>query len=220
MKSLGPATTIHKNQLHSEWPFIWLYEVQVPGTPPTMYRLTNSVQQIIQQGNVFYPAPISHGGIRQNSDGDLPRIDFTLHNATLEVAPIVEANDGLVGAFVRIQFVSVQEVDLKGSGWVEEGEIVGVRMTESGLSFSVAAANLYRAHFPPFRYTRKKCRWLFGSDECGYNLDTPGAGFTECPGYTLEACEQVGDDEVANGLTRQHPRRFGGKPAIRPGRVA
>ena len=38
---LTDVATARSRQLADQYPWIWLYEVEVPTTPPTRYRLTN-----------------------------------------------------------------------------------------------------------------------------------------------------------------------------------
>jgi hypothetical protein len=61
----------------------------------------------------------------------------------------------------------------------------------------------------------------FGSASCGYVIpDTPGesigTGFSTC-GRLLDNCRERGDDEVARGLERLHPKRFDGLPGTSEG---
>lgn len=229
MKDLTPITQAHKNQLDSEWPFIWLYEIETAEEPEkTMYRFTNYTERVTFNQNVFYPAPIIHSGINSGSDGSLPTIDFALGNASLEVAPVIDAADGLVGRFVRISVVSLLDIANLDAPIVQEGEIIGSTMDHEKINVSVGAFNFFQSNFPPFAYSRRKCKWLFGSGECGYDVNAPGAGFEGCgittssetvaAPFTLEACNVVGDDEDLIAVTRNHPDRFGGYPAIPPAR--
>jgi phage-related protein len=212
VKDIGAQYTFEKNKLDSSQPLIWLYEVQTKADPPTMIRLTNQSLQVVYQGNAYYPAPITHGGVGANAESDLDTVQITLGNASLEVAQILESSDGLIGQLVRISVVPESLLETSGSAVSYEGNVVSTAMGAESLTITVGARNAFKAGFPPFRYTRRKCRWLFGSVECGVTL--AGFSLTECPGYTLTACRQVGDAEVADGRPRLHPLRFGGYPAI------
>jgi phage-related protein len=239
VKELTPITQAHKNQLDSEWPFIWMYEIQADdGDPPEMYRLTNYTERQTFNQNVYYPAPITHSGINLGSDGDLPTLDFAIANASLEVAPLVDQGDGLVGKFVRISIVSLLDIANLDAPMAHEGVIVGSSMDGEKTNVSVGAFNYFTASFPPFAYSRRKCRWLFGTGECGYDTEVTDAGFKGCgitsaahalgadvvlaAPFTLEACDLVGDDEEDNIANvpagKQHPQRFGGVPATPPPR--
>ena len=90
----------------------------------------------------------------------------------------------------------------------QQGEVVSAAVKSEAIVLQVSAFNLYQLQFPPFIHSRRRCRWIFGSAECGYNTEVAGAGFSTC-NKTLENCEERGDDEVAQGFARAHPARFG-----------
>ncbi len=235
-KDLTAVTRAHKNQLRHEAPFIWLFGVQnTVGTD--RYRFA-SYPQIVHFGanssgvpTKWYPAPITHGGIEQDAEGGLPSIDITLANVSLEIAPTVDAEDGLVGREVEIHVISALQLNNPDASISEEAEVVRCAMTEEVVTFTVSAFNLFQAQFPPFLFSKFKCRWKFGGAECAYNTEGTGAGYKDCgllttdvrtaTGFTLEACELAGDDEEANANVgvRQHPKLAGFFPGIpRPGR--
>ena len=219
-KSLSAITAIHKNQLDSEYPFIWLYELQTSEDPPTRYRLTNFNQQV-QFGEdsggtplIYYPAPIAHGGISQTSEGDLPSIEISLTTGgAFWLTAAVDAADGFIHNPAKIMVVSALELDSPDAAIVEDVVVTNVSMDNQTITLSVSAFNVFKARFPPFQISKRRCRWLFGSSECGYNINAVGAGFTSC-GYTVNDCIVRGDDEEANvnvGV-RTHPARYGGFP--------
>ena len=65
---------------------------------------------------------------------------------------------------------------------------------------------------PQDRYVASRCRWEFGSGQCGYVVNAVAA-YTTCP-KTLSACIARGQDHAARGLPVLHPARFGGFPGI------
>lgn len=230
-KNLTTLTKFHKNLLRKEQPFIWLFGLQkVKGS--TRYRFA-SYPQIVEYGEdsngnplKWYPAPITHGGIEQDGEGSLPTIAITLANVSLEIAPAVDDADGFIGNQVEIHVVSALELDDPDASISLNAEITGCTMTADAITFTVSAYNLFQAQFPPFLFSKFKCRWRFGSSECAYNLNVSGAGFKDCglkttdvrvaTGFTLEACKLAGADEEANpnvGVS-QHPKHFGGFPGV------
>lgn len=215
VKDIPLAATYIKNRLDSEIPLVWLYEVRTKSNPPKMIRLTSETSLVTYNGNAYYPAPITHAGIEATSEGDLPQVEVTIGNASLEVAAILEASDGLIGQQIRVTVAAKTLLADTSAAIFEEADIVSASMSSDTLTIRASARNAFRSAFPPFRYTRRKCRWLYGSTECGVDLDqTDGFTLTECPGYTLSACVAVGDAEVAAGRPRLHPERGGFFPAI------
>lgn len=216
---LEPVTELHRSQLESEAPWIWLYELETLEDPPTRYRLTNFTQTVEYGANssgarlAYSPAPIIHGDIIADSDGSLPTITITVGHAGPIVASTIDGSDGFVGQPVRIMLVSSFELENPDAAIIQEGEIVSASITSEGIAFKISAFNLFQLQSPPFIYSRRRCRYIFGSSECGYNVTAAGAGFSACP-KTLGACGERGDDEVLRSLPRRHPSRFGGWPGI------
>lgn len=218
-ESLSNVAALHANQLEVEAPWIWLYELQTADDPPQRYRLTNFTQSVEfgqnQNGEplVYSPAPITHGAIEENTEGSLPTINVTIGNAGPLIGATLDAAAGFVEQPVRIMLVSSLDIASGVPAVSQKGEVVAAKLAGTSISFKVSAFNLFQLQFPPFVYARRRCRWIFGSGECGYNAASAGAGFTDCD-KTLEACEARGDDEVLRGLSRNHPARFGGWPGI------
>ena len=219
-KKLTPLTEIHRQQLESEAPFIWLYEIEVPGDPVSRYRLTNFTEDVFFKRSSsgarlkFSAAPIVHGDIIETSDGSLPKFSVTIGNTGAIMARTVDAADGFVDQPVTVSLVSIHELDNPSAALTETGEVESATITREGLAFNISPFNLYALQFPPFIYVRRRCRYAeFGGSRCGYLVNAPGAAFSEC-GFTYEDCGKRGDDEVARGLPRLHPRRFGGFPGI------
>lgn len=212
-RRLTPSELLAKNQLESEWPLIWLYEVE--GTEAdTMHRFVNYEEDVVYRGNTFYRAAISHGGVESNGRGDTPSIDFAIGGA-FELFAAIDAADGFTGRFCRITLIPFNLVHDDSAGAAFVGEIAGCSISDrDGIQFTAAARSLQRARLPRYRYTRRRCRFLFGDGLCGFEVTAAGAGFTTCPGYTYEACVKVGADEDARGLEVMHPERFGGHPGI------
>ena len=66
---LEPVTNLHRSQLESEAPWIWLYELETLDDPPKRFRLTNFTQSVEYGQNAagerlrYSPAPIVHGDV-------------------------------------------------------------------------------------------------------------------------------------------------------------
>lgn len=225
MRDLSDIITLHKNQLRAEAPFVWLYEVDTNEDPLTTIRLTNYDKQVtaphplslIGEEFTWYPAPIVHGGVEQSGEGDLPSITVTVGNASLEVGTIIERLAGMAGNQARIWLISSLDMSNLSTGIFLEGEINSCSVNATSATFQFASFNPFQRSFPPYLFSRRQCRWLYGDVNCGAK---PGEGSVplQCPGYTLSACEEVGDAEAASNLPRLHPQQFGGFPGIPPQR--
>ena len=225
VKSLTPTTTLHKNQLEDEHPFIWLFELETRDDPAQRFRLTNFTDLVefgvdpLGAPLRYYPAPIVHSGVIQDGESGLPSIEITIGANTPEtnelLSVLVDTNEGYVGSPVRIIVVSSLELANVDAGVTDEAEVVGCTMTNEAVGLTVSSASIFERRFPPNIHSKTRCRWIFGSGECGYNINAPGAGFTTC-GNNLTDCTERGDDEEANPAVavRQHPDRIGAKLAI------
>jgi len=217
--TFGNNVGLHSNQLEVQAPWIWLYELQTNDDPPQRYRLTSFTKSVefglnaTGQPLVYSPAPITHGAVEEGTDGSLPTISVTLGNAGPIIGAAMDAADGFVGLPVRIMLVSSLDIASGTPAVLQEGEIVSASTKTEAVVFQISAFNLYQLQFPPFIHSRRRCRWIFGSAECGYNTGIASAGFATC-NKTQANCEERGDDEVAQGFARQHPARFGAFPGI------
>lgn len=220
MKELTPLTSAHKNQLETEDPFIWLFEFEVGDG--TRYRLTNFTERVEfgedETGTplVYYPAPIAHSGIEQSGEGDIPSIKVSIATGgAFWLTSVIDDEGGLINQRARVIVISSRELDNPTAAVIEDARVVSAAMNNKSVTLVLSAFNIFKARLPRFLYSRRRCRWIFGSGECGYNVQATGAGFTDC-GYTLEDCEARGDDELANANVgvRHHPERFGGFPGI------
>tara|TARA_R110002110_G_scaffold1085_9_gene4447 strand:+ start:4516 stop:5193 length:678 start_codon:yes stop_codon:yes gene_type:complete len=219
MRDLTPSTTAHKNQLETEDPFIWLFEFELPDQ--TRYRLTNFTEKVEfgedAEGDpvVYYPAPITHSGIEQSGEGDIPSLKVTIATGGMfSITSVIDSWGGMIGQRARVIVVSSRELHMGADAAIaEDARIIAAGMNDTAVTVTLSAFNLFKSRLPRFLYSRRRCRWIFGSGECGYNVQAGGAGFSMC-GYTLEDCEARGDDEFTNLGVRHHPARFGGFPGI------
>jgi len=230
MRSLTNISTRHKNQLVANAPFIFLVEIQDNSTSPKRYRLTSFDKRLYwgtnSEGEAFayYPVPMAIGNLEETSEGDLPTLEISIANSG-PISPLVmDGNEGFSGNPVRIVVLSTLDLD-SGEAIIDEtASVADTLVTHEGMRLTVAGAELFQARFPQLIYSRFSCKWAFGSAQCGYNVANPLAGYSKCGvttagievarPFSLAACTLVGDDEVANSLTRKHPRRFGGEPGI------
>jgi phage-related protein len=213
--------TARSRQLNEQYPWIWLYEVEVPTTPPTRYRLTNYDQTITfgQSSDgvplEYTPFPCVQTDVEQNAEGDLPQIQLQISNESLFIKSVLEDYDGLVGQPVVIKLVHTLELSNPNSALRFDGEIQACRASVDRVTWVIGSRSLTQAVIPGQRYIRGHCRFRYGDERCGYDLNntTLATAHPSCP-KTLDACELRGDAEVAAGLERQHPARFGGWPGI------
>tara|TARA_R110000737_G_C14593127_1_gene487893 strand:- start:513 stop:1187 length:675 start_codon:yes stop_codon:yes gene_type:complete len=221
MQDLSTLTDAHRNQLESELPFIWLYELQTPDDPPQRYRVTNFTQRVYfgedSSGNRlrYDPIPVVHGAVEENTEGALPSISITLGNVGSIMASTFDGADGFVGMPFRISLVSSLELDNPAAAIINDGSVVSCSISSEVITLSVSAFELYQQEAPAFLFSRRRCRFAYGTGSCGFDLAAAGipTALLACNG-TIEACTERGDDEVSRSRPRLHPLRFGGFPGI------
>lgn len=214
---IPPTLLQEKNQLATTGQFIWLYDIEVPTTPPTTYRLTRQLASVEFEGYTYVPFPISHGEIIRDQDGDLPLVTVTASNMSREIISTLEAHDGLIGQKVRI---ILSHSLLSGESQMigdEIFEVLSSTATADAVALSLGSSNLFDSTIPKARMARFHCRHQYRSPECGYALPTASGNFLSSCDKTLDGlngCNVHGASYTAEGLSPIHPDRFGGFPGI------
>lgn len=207
-----------KNQLATLERFIWLYEINVPTDPPTLYRLVRAPQSVDYQGRTYSPFPITHDVIRRDSEGDIPETTLTVSNVSREIISTLETYDGLVGQQVKIILAHSLAIGEDGVPVAEEVfDIVRSAADAKAATLTLGTTNLHTLTVPKARMMRSHCRHQYRSAECGYSLDEGDANYIATCDKTLNGqngCQVHGDSYTAAGLTPLHPDRFGGFPGL------
>jgi lambda family phage minor tail protein L len=206
-----------KNQLATNERFIWLYEIEVPTDPITVYRLAKQTEAIEFNGHTFSPFPISHDTINRDRAGDLPSTSLVVSNMSREVISTMEQYDGLVGQTVRIYLTHSLMVASNQYVAEETFEVLTSSATAESVSLSLGSSNLFDSKIPKQRMMRFHCRHRYQSPECGYALPSTDGNYLASCDKSLSGpngCEAHGASYTAAGLTPLHPDRFGGYPGI------
>jgi lambda family phage minor tail protein L len=221
---LSTGLALHINALDQSSPFAWLFEVEIPTSPPTRLRFTNQTKKIAwgadSQGNPieYDPYPVKVGKIAATKGGDLPTIKVQVSNVTREVGRLIDTYDGLTGQLVVLRIINLATL-LDPSAEVRiDSQIRSVAVNNKGATFVLSPYNLQQDQIPSRRYLKNHCDFHFGRERCGYVLGGPsyvpdntvGGGFNFCP-KTFEGCVERGDDEEArlSAAERLHPDRAG-----------
>jgi phage-related protein len=218
---LTDVLTQRSRQLADEYPFVWLYEVEVPTSPPTRYRLTNYDKEIAFDTTtlgaplVYTPFPCVQTPVTKNAEGDLPQIQLQVGNDSLVLREILEEHDGLVGQPVVIKLLHLLERENPSSALRFDGQIVACKVAQDRTTWNISALSLAQATLPGQRYIRGHCRFRYGDERCGYDLTNASLSgpYPTCD-KTLSACEARGVLQQSLGLPVRHPGRFGGWPGI------
>ena len=209
----------HINTLENSSPFVWLFEVEVPTDPPTRFRFCNQTEKIAFGVNSdgdpiqYDPLHIEIGEWSQAKSGDLPELSVVVSNIRRDVGTVLEAYSGLHGAPVVVRIVNRSTLLDVNAQVRFDGTVRAVTVNNNSATFAIANYNLYQEAVPAHRFLKNHCPFLFGGVRCNYIIPTSptgvvGGGFSTCAKH-LDACTVRGEDEVARGLTEQHPARFG-----------
>lgn len=207
-----------KNQLATLERFVWLYEIRVPSTPVTVYRLCRGPESVSYQGYTYSPFPISHDAITRDQKGDMPEATLTVSNVSREIIGTLEAYDGLIGQTVKIILAHTLTEGIDATPVAEETfEVIGSAASTEAATLTLGTSNLFHQALPKMRMMRNQCRHLYRSAACGYALDTADPNFLSGCDKTLDGpngCKAHGSSYTAAGLEPIHPERFGGFPGI------
>lgn len=211
--SLPTGYADEKNRLYQVSPWIWLIEIWADDS--TTIGITPYIENVewpTGSGNTYYAYPVLPPAWQASSEGEMPSAKMTIPNPDGQLTPILDTYGGLRDRRVVSRLA---HADLLSQSTIPTviWDIEKVTARREAIDFHVGPRHVHAHEIPRHLFSRSLCRWQFGSEECGYNLLRPDAKFTACP-KTFEACIERGDDEVAGGLQRLHPRRFGAFPAI------
>lgn len=211
--------------------YLWFVEVTLklsqrltisPATysEPLVLRVVNDTQVITwpvsnPTTQTWSPFNFTISPIESNGEGDLPTLQLTVDNTGRVLMPTLHDGNALEGNPVSLYLVprsglSIEYPDHEFQQW--DFQIASVSANDEQVSFKLERANFFAKVVPQDRFVARRCRWQFGSTECGYVINNTAA-FTTCP-KTLAACVDRGEDHLNRGLPVLHPGRFGGFPGI------
>lgn len=226
--TLASAFTSEIERPHGSSPLVWLVELELAQarrtggtvTAATVFRASSYHTDVTwpvasPDAATWYPFPFSFTPIEQNQEGDLPQLDLSVDNCTRVLMPFLHAGAGMEGNRCTINLVPASALATAYPNHVFQTwdmRVAGCFATAEAVTFRLERANFLSRNVPVDRFTAARCRWGFGSAECGYVINSVAA-YTTCP-KTLSACIARGNDHAARRLPVIHPRRFGGFPGI------
>lgn len=208
---------------------LWLIELQVAKAyrsgativPSVVARFCSDSQAIkwpIGTPNFlqeWYPINFTFNAIEQDQEGNLPQLDLSIDNTTRALMRVLHSGDGMEGNYCHIYLVPRSTLSIASPNHVFQVwklDVAATFATDEAITFRLEKTNFFQKMVPQDRFHAERCRWSFGSPECGYVINNIAA-YTTCP-KTVAACKLRGQDHAARGLPVLHPRRFGGFPGI------
>lgn len=189
------------------WIWLWKIVTDITASATSVIFISSQAEEIVLDGDTYVPFPMKQGGIQQTKDAELTTVEVTLSNATRQVSTFVETGAGLQGMPVTLK---LGKRDMLGSGGALEFDFTvgNVILTQNAAVLSLETPNYFQRISPRDVFSRDRCRLRFKGAVCGY------VGTQPVCDKSVPCCISIGDDERDNGLTRNHPRRFGGFPGI------
>lgn len=221
-RELTTILTARSRQLREQYPWIWLFEFEVPTTPPTRIRVTNAGESVVFGTSstgvpiVYDSAPVVLGDINETLAGDQPRIQVQVGNAGLDLSALLEQHVGLAGQRATVRLVNSLALGDTASQLRFDGIVLdGVQVDAQRVTADIGLGNLDGQKSAREVYSRFHCRFVYGDGRCGARTDSAAllAIVHKC-NRTLDDCERVGAAEATVGLPVMHPFRFGGSPGI------
>jgi len=205
--------------LNAPEPFAWLAGVQLPTDPETWLRVNSTKEPVSHleaiDGTpvVWRPYPMTVGVIRATNEGDLTQIQVAVDAGDGQVMQYLEDYDGLDGQQAELRLVNLSYVNNENADILFKGEVSLVESGAKSVTFTIGSKSIKKILFPGNRFQRDSCIFPFGGTRCGHNLLTSSFAAGDCT-HTLGFCKRVGADELANGVTVNHPLRIGLFPGI------
>lgn len=218
--ALSASAITEKNLVSSTDPVVWLVEIKLSGSLNPL-RFANYDVAVTWQSQTWYPFPFAVSPIQRSADGRLSDISISIDNANNLAMGYADA-DLIQGQPVRIVLISTNALGTSDALFEVLLESLQFEADEMKAVLRCGLPNVQERAVPGERFFRTRCRYLqeYGdpTSRCAYDLSLPGA-LPTCDGglNTTNGCAVHGADEVARGLTRLHPRRFGGFPGILKG---
>jgi phage-related protein len=194
-------------KVHQTDPWAWLWQIEADATASarTVFQLTGYPQQIAFGGMTFYPIAMQQTAIELGSDGNLPSIDLTISNAARVLAFYFESGLGFMGRPATSWLVNTGDL-AQSMRW--DWRVAAATVTTEAAVVRMESPKFFERKVPQDRFNNARCRWRFGSEECGYVINAI-ALYTTCAKHVAD-CILRGNDMVNRNLPRLHPERFGG----------
>ena len=220
-RPISPNAEAAKRRLASDQPWYWLYQIEVPTTPPTRLRLVSSLdgassgvtfgESSAGVAIAYSPFPITHSSPKEDTEASLGDMTIGIGNVSRTVQFYVDNYD-MVGQLVVVTCVLRADLQAGVPTLEDRFEIIAVESNAKAVSLRVGRPNILREPFPLELAMRDACRFQYRGARCGY----VGAALPTCD-KTLNGangCTVHGAQEVTEGLTQTHPARIGAFPGM------
>lgn len=160
MLPISSNAIIEKNKVTSDGTWLLLLEITYEDETPVYVCLNNT--SVTWNSNTYLPAIFNLSGITETKDAEVPSIPLTIFDLNRTFTPIIEDNDGGIGAEVVIRVVHSAYLDNTTPEFEETTEIIDCVIDDSArIQFKLGAENLQDRRCPQQRYLKNNCRFIF-----------------------------------------------------------
>lgn len=167
MRDLDDSLIAEKNKLFSEYPWIWLFEVEIDAA--TMWRFCGYWDDITWNGYTWSAIAAGVESISFESSGRLGTFNAHVSNVALQVSSYQE-NADLTGNNVTLYLVNHGHLD-KTAVINFTFQINTIQRTDTDAIFELGYTDLFLLQLPRVRDIRNRCPYFFRDARCGYPND-------------------------------------------------
>lgn len=199
---------------------LWLFEVDVPSDavdpvthPASTFYFAQSPTDVTYNAKTYIAWPIEHGGVSENSSGQVEGMNLRVSALSGEIAAALERCDGLRGQPVRAY--QVFDVSDAGAHILDSYFIDAVKLSRTVAEFTLVpggGAIIGEAQIAPRKYNRTFCRWAYKGRGCWAGPDVDG-DWTEPSSFVAgspDTCNKTMTDCLRHG----NLARIGAFPSI------
>jgi phage-related protein len=163
-KTISIATTIEKNKIASDVPFVVTLDITVKnaadGTTGAIFRIVKNTEDLTIGGNVYTAADFNVE-LKEES-GAQPQITVSIADYGRAIQQMIEPYGGGVGSSVIVGVVNVAR--LSAPPEVQEFfEVTGTSASDYHVMFTLGAENPLMKLFPRRQQAKDYCAWLYKS---------------------------------------------------------
>ena len=202
-------TTIRNNP--TAW--AWLFDVDIDDDQ--IAYLTTNNESVTWGGNTYLPYPMTVPTIPEEQSTASETIQLTVYQIDDLLTDYLR--DGVVlGGRVVLRLVHLDHLS-ETSVIEHEATILGAEVARRNKTVTLTlGSHPWMSRLLGRRFLRLRCRHVYGSAACGFDVTRSGAMATCSRLYSdgSTGCVEHGAEEAAAGLYQHHPARFGGFPGL------
>lgn len=192
-KTLPAALILEKNKISTN--SAWLLLAEITMLDSTVVRLARNSDDITFEGNTYTAFPFEVDTINIDKE-KIPTITLKVSNVTRLLQTYLEAQEGLVGATVRLIVVNSTDYTADLSDLELSYNVTETSADATYIALTLGMPNPLNKRFPLYRYAANHCNWVgrFKGVECQY-----AGAETACNG-TLTRCRELSNSVHFGGF--------------------